>query len=598
MRRKKRYPKYKNFYQSNKRTSEYSFKGRVFFIYFCFFAAVLILLGRLYALQIRDYSEFSAQAESLHETTAILTPQRGLIYCQDKNKEYIPLAINKKYFSLYVVPKEIENPEKISEALAQIIPLSYDEIFEKASKPNDPYELLLKKIEEDTLINKIKEQNLEGVYFQEEYYRYYPFDSLAAQTIGFVAESDDGLLKGRYGLEAYYDAILTGQKGVFQGIKDALGRLVRSNSSQEKKQVEGVSIITTIDKNVQFTAEQSLKDLMITRNASKGTIIVMEVKTGKILALANWPTFNLNNFSEITDYSLFRNYATEERYEPGSVIKPFTMFAGIDSGKVTPETTYVDKGYYEVGGYRLENYRGDVYGKSTMRKVLEFSINTGAIFVAQQVGNETLRDYFTKFGLGEITGIDLPYEIAGDLSNLEYPKINPTYFATASYGLGVSVTPMALIRAYAILANKGKMVTPYLVESTKDSVSSQTSLIFPEPIENLPQIVNQKSAETLTSMLVGVIENGFGGNAKIKGYSLAGKTGTSFIPLKEGGGYSEEEIHTFVGFFPASDPEYIILVKMDRPQWGEGAASQTVTLAFKEVERFLINYYNIPPDEV
>ncbi|MDD5760785.1 MAG: penicillin-binding transpeptidase domain-containing protein, partial [Candidatus Pacebacteria bacterium] len=188
--------------------------------------------------------------------------------------------------------------------------------------------------------------------------------------------------------------------------------------------------------------------------------------------------------------------------------------------------------------------------------------------------------------------------IAGDLSNLEYPKINPTYFATASYGEGISVTPMGLIRAYAILANKGKMVTPYLVESTKDSAGKQTSLVSLASTEDLPQVVSRESAETLTSMLVGVIENGFGGNAKIKGYSLAGKTGTSFIPFKEKGGYSEEEIHTFVGFFPASDPEYIVLVKMDSPQWGEGAASQTVTLAFKEVERFLINYYNIPPDEI
>ncbi|MDD5760840.1 MAG: penicillin-binding protein 2, partial [Candidatus Pacebacteria bacterium] len=452
MRKKKRYSKYNSYQNNTQRNSGYSFKGRAFFIYFCFFPLVLVLLCRLYALQIRDYSEFSAQAESLHETTAILTPQRGLIYCQDKNKEYIPLAINKKYFSLYIVPKEIKDPKEVSEVLAQIIPLPYEEIFEKASKAEDPYELLLKKIEDESLISQIKEQNLQGVYFKEEHYRYYPFDSLAAQTIGFVAESDDGLLKGRYGLEAYYNDILTGQKGVFQGVKDALGRLVRSSPSQEKKQVEGVSIITTIDKNVQFTAEQSLKDLITTRKASKGTIIVMEAKTGKILALANWPTFNLNNFSEITDYSTFRNYATEERYEPGSVIKPFTMFAGIDSGKVTPDTTYVDKGYYEVGGYRLENYRGDVYGKSTMRKVLEFSINTGAIFVAQQVGSETLRNYFTKFGLGEITGIDLPNEIAGDLSNLEYPKINPTYFATASYGEGISVTPMGLIRAYAILA--------------------------------------------------------------------------------------------------------------------------------------------------
>jgi len=597
MGRKKGYFKNRSFFQNNNQ-GNYSFERRVFFVYFCFITVFFILASRLYALQIRDYSQFSDQAEDIHGATTILTPQRGLIYCQDKNNEYFPLAMNKKYYTLYVVPKEIENSKETSEVLSEITLLSYEEIFEKVNKPDDPYELILKKIDDEDFVNQIEEQNLQGVYFGEEYHRYYPFESFAAQIIGFVAEGDDGSIKGRYGLEAHYDKILEGQSGVFQGIKDALGRLVRSTFSQEKKQVEGISIETTLDKNVQFATQNALEDLMITRKASKGTIIVMEVKTGRILALANWPTFDLNDFAEITNYSVFRNYAVEERYEPGSVIKPFTMLAGLDTGKVTPDTTYIDKGYYEVGGYRVENYRSEVYGKSTMRNVLEFSINTGAIFVAQQVGNEELRKYFRQLGFEEITGIDLPREITGDLSNLEYPKANPTYFATASYGVGVSVTPMSLIRAYAIVANKGKMVTPYLVEGTRDSSGKQTSLMTLEKPESLAQVVNQETAETLTSMLVGVIENGFGWNAKIKGYSLAGKTGTSFISLEEEAGYSEEEVHTFAGFFPASDPEYVILVKMDRPQWGEGAASQTVTLAFKEVERFLINYYNIPPDEL
>jgi cell division protein FtsI/penicillin-binding protein 2 len=597
MRRKKGYFKNKSFSNSNNQNS-YSFEKRILFVYFCFIAVFFILASRLYALQIRDYAQFSNQAEDIHEATAILTPQRGLIYCQDKNGEYIPLAMNKKYYSLYTVPKEIENPEEVSEILSELTQLPYEEIFEKVSKLDDPYELILKKIDDDDFINQIEEQNLQGVYFNEEYHRYYPFESFAAQTIGFVAEGDDGSIKGRYGLEAYYDKILEGQSGVFQGIKDALGRLVRSTFSQEKKQIEGISIETTLDKNVQFAAQKALEDLMDVREASKGTIIVMEVKTGKILALANWPTFNINNFAEITDYSIFRNYAVEERYEPGSVMKPFTMLAGLDTGKVTPDTTYIDKGYYQAGDYLITNYKDQVHGEATMRNVLEFSINTGAIFVAKQVGVENLRKYFKQLGFGEITGIDLPHEITGDLSNLEYPKVNDAYFVSSSYGLGISVTPISLIRAYAILANKGKMVIPYLVESTRDSSGNRTSLMPLKQSENPVQVVNEETVETLTSMLVGVIENGYGGNAKIKGYSLAGKTGTSFVSLKEELGYSEEETHTFAGFFPASDPEYVVLVKMDKPHAGGEAASQTVTLAFREVERFLVNYYNIPPDEL
>ena len=274
------------------------------------------------------------------------------------------------------------------------------------------------------------------------------------------------------------------------------------------------------------------------------------------------------------------------------------MAVGLDTDKVTPDTTYIDKGYYEIGGFHLTNYRNEVHGKSTMRNVLERSINTGAIFVAEKVGSENLRKYFKKFGFADTTGIDLPLEISGDLSNLEYPKSNPTYSATASYGAGISVTPMELIKAYTAIANKGRLVTPYLVESTRDKAGNRTTLISTESLSDFPQVIKQETAEILTSMLVGVIENGFGGNAKVKGYSLAGKTGTSYIALGDKKGYSEDVIHTFVGFFPASNPKYIILVKMDKPQWGKEAASYTVTLAFKEVQQFLINYYNIPPDEV
>jgi len=592
--------KNKNFFKRTGRNSQ-SFQGKIFVIHFLFIILFLFLGYRLYNIQVKENLKFVNQAEALHDTTTILPPNRGLIYFQDKNKEYIPVAINKKYNSLFAIPKEIENPEEVSKLLSEIIPssygLSYEQIFSRLSKVDDPYEPLIKKIEDDDLIDNIKNAQIKGIHLKEESYRYYPLGSSAAQVIGFVGEADDGLIKGRYGLESYYDTILSGRKGIFTGIKDALGRLVRSNFSEEEKTIEGLSIETTIDKNIQFATDKALKNLIESREASKGTIIVMEVKTGRILALANLPTFNLNDFSDIKNYSIFRNFATEERYEPGSVIKPFTMAAGIDTDKVTPDTTYIDKGYYEIGGFRITNYQLQVHGKTTMRDVLNYSINTGAIFVSEQVGNETLRKYFKKFGFAEITGVDLPLEITGDLSNLEYPKSNPTYFATASYGDGISVTPIALIRAYTIIANKGRLVTPYLVESTRDRAGNRTSLISTESSSNPEQIISQETAETLTSMLVGVIEDGYGGNAKIKGYSLAGKTGTSFVSLEGEKGYSDDVVHSFIGFFPASNPEYIILVKMNKPQWGKDAASHTVTLAFKEVERFLINYYNVPPDE-
>ncbi|MFA5392309.1 MAG: penicillin-binding protein 2 [Candidatus Paceibacterota bacterium] len=572
---------------------EVNYQKKISFIKFAFIVFFLILISRLFSLQIQHYSDFTKQAEAIHDTTAVLAPDRGLIYCQDKNNNRIPLAINKKYYTLYAVPQEIHDPQKISQELSQLISLSYDEIYSHLNKPADPYELLFKKIDDDILINKIKEAQLEGIHIASENYRFYPLGNSASQTIGFVAEGDDGKIKGRYGLELYYDGILSGESGVFQGVRDAFGRLIRSVFSQEKQVKEGADIVVTIDKNIQLATEKSLESLIQKRQATQGSIIVMEVKTGKILALANYPTFDLNEFSKVKDYSIFRNLAIEERYEPGSIIKPITMAAGLDIAMITPETTYVDKGYYEVGGYKIVNYNNEVYGKATMTKVLERSINTGAIFVAQKLGLENLRKYFKAFGFIDRTGIDLPNEITGDLSNLEYPKANSTYLSTASYGGGIAVSPIALLKAYATIANKGETVIPYLIESINDDESNHLNAMLSES----KRVISEETAETLTLMLVSVIDNGFGGNAKVKGYSLAGKTGTAYISLDKSKGYSEDAIHTFAGFFPASNPRFVILVKMDRPQFGAEAASYTVTIAFREVEQFLINYYNIPPDE-
>lgn len=580
--------------RQTRQTKAVNCQKRISLIGFAFVMFFLVLASRLFFLQIKNYSDFAKQAQAIHDTTTVLAPARGSIYCVDKNNNKIALAINKKYHTLYAVPKEINDPQKISAELSQWISLSYDEIYSHLNKSDDPYELLLRKIDDDELIATIREAQLEGIYLSSEDYRYYPLANFASQTIGFVAEGDDGKIKGRYGLELYYDAILSGESGVFQGVRDAFGRLIRSVFSQEKQVKEGADIILTLDKNIQLAAEEALEDLIKKRQAEGGSIIVMEVKTGKILALANYPVFDLNKFSKITDYSIFRNFAVEERYEPGSIIKTITMAAGLDTGIVTPETTYIDKGYYEVEGYKITNYNNEVHGKATMTKVLERSINTGAIFVAQKLGFENLRKYFKNFGFVERTGIDLPNEVTGDLSNLEYPKARPSSLVTASYGSGIAVSPIALLKAYATVANKGETVTPYLVETIKDDQGDHTNIMFSES----QRVISEKTAEDLTNMLVSVIDNGFGGNAKVKGYTLAGKTGTARIPIMGEKAYSEDVIHSFAGFFPASNPKFVILVKMDRPQWGSEAASYTVTIAFREVEEFLINYFNIPPDEI
>ena len=562
--------------------------------YLIFIIVFGVLVFRLFDLQIIRHQFFIKKAEAIHQTEQVLSPLRGDIYFVNKNQNLIPVAINKQYFAIYAVPKDITQPQEVSKQLAKILPLPEEEIFSHLNKPGDPYELLVKKTEDKALVKKIEDLSIKGIHIQKNFYRYYPFKSLASQTIGFVSQTKkDSSFKGRYGLESYYDDILAGRAGLFKGSKDALGRLIITHQSLEKDMTEGASLITTIDKNVQFATEEALKKLITGRQAQGGSIIVMDPYKGKIIALANYPTFDLNQYDKVKDYSVYQNAAVESRYEPGSVIKPITMAAGLDLHAVTPHTTYVDKGYYDVGGHRLVNYKHLVFGKVDMNKVLEMSIDTGAIFVERLIGGNSLRRYFKRFGLNQKTGIDLPGEIEGNLSNIEYPKSNPTYFATASFGVGISVTPMELIRAYAAILNNGRSVTPYIVDEIKDSHGTYKAMNKPESV----QVISPKTAQTLKQMLIDVIEKGYGWKAKVKGYSLGGKTGTAFIALTNGRGYSKDVSHTFVGFFPAYKPKFLILVHMARPQWGKDSASHTVTLAFKDVEKFLINYYNIPPDE-
>lgn len=556
----------------------------------------IILIIRLFQLQVLKYNTYVEEARAMQIVNTTIAPERGLIYIQDKDKNLYAVAINKKYYTIYAVPKEINNAAEVSQKLVKILPLSYDEIYSHLNKPNDPYELLIKKTDDNNLIQVLAQSHIKGIYYAPVNYRYYPYGSLASQVIGFVAESkEDSQLKGRYGLESYYDSILSGEKGVFEGVRDAFGRLVRSLFSKEIQVQEGSDIITTIDKNVQFFVENALKDLITTREAESGSVIVMEVPSGRIIALANYPTFNLNEYSQIKDLSLFLNPSIQHRYEMGSVVKSLTMASGLDLGLVTPDTTYDDKGSVNIGGYTITNFENKVYGKATMKEVLQWSINTGAVFVGDKVGIDELRKYFKNFGLNEKTGIDLPNEINGDLSNLEYPKANKTTLATASYGLGIAITPLELLRAYSAICNNGYLINPYIVESIKDNLGIHSAQMNTET----RQVISSNTALTLTKMLVNVTENGYGRNAKIKGYSLAGKTGTANIPYPDKRGYSEDTIQSFIGFFPAYEPKFLMLVKMDRPHAaGAASASKTVTYTFRDIEQYLINYYNIPPDEL
>ncbi len=570
-----------------------------------FFTIVFVsLFVFLFRLQITNKDIVSDAADK--SQVNIKKPQRGNIYFTDKNSTLIPVAINKSYKTIAADPKTLKRDNQVAiaaELLAPILNTPKDKLLSIFNTPDSQYEVLLKHTDDDVLVTKIKNLRtkddkgkdtiLKGITITEEFERYYPLGNVGSQVIGFIAKSQKSdKTIGMYGLEKYYNDTLDGTEGIFSGFKDATGRLIRSLASQEKMSVNGDSLITTIDRNIQYQAEKEIESLVKTRLASSGAIIAMDPISGKVLAMAGYPNFNPNEFFNVKDYIVYRNLAVEEPIEIGSVMKVITMSSAIDTNSVTPDTTYYDAGSVKVGDRLIHNYNNEHYEKATMTKVLEKSINTGAIFAEKQTGHKIFYDYLTRYKFNDVTGIDLPNEQPGDLDNLVGKFVPEVNYATASFGHGILVTPLAMLRAYATIANGGYLVNPFIVDSVKSSDGSYSSANKQEIVNE--SIIKKSTAKTITDMMVSVVEHGYGSKAKVKGYSMAGKTATADIVV--GGKYSSDTIQSFAGFFPAYKPRVAMIVLLRKPGLG-ATASANVTYGFHNMAQFIIDYYNIPPDE-
>lgn len=416
--------------------------------------------------------------------------------------------------------------------------------------------------------------------------RYYPQEFFASQVVGFLG--GEGI--GQYGLEGYYEDALEGEEKLQQGERNPW---ISFFSTKKNPAQRGSDLILTIDYNIQFRAEKLLEEARQNLNIEGGEIIIMDPNSGKILAMANFPNFNPNEYSQEKNFEVFKNGAIQEIFEPGSVLKAITMAAALDDGKITPQTTYVDTGSVEIGKYTLSNYNKKVYGKRTMTEVLEKSINTGAIFAENSLGHSSFLKYLEKFGFFERTGIDLKAEVFSQ--NKELKKGYEVNFATASYGQGIEITPIQLAVAYSAIANGGKLVKPYVVE-TKRNGDGEMIKISPEITKN--RVLASKTSSQLTAMLVSVLENGFAKEARVPGYYIAGKTGTSQISWSaldiNKQGYSEKTWQSFVGFGPAFEPKFLILVKLDNPM--TKIAGYSAVPIFQDLAKYIIDYWEIPPD--
>ncbi|KKU11275.1 MAG: Peptidoglycan glycosyltransferase [Parcubacteria group bacterium GW2011_GWB1_45_7] len=530
------------------------------------FALLYSLLGlNMWNIQVKKGELYRARAASQHELAGILTPKRGSIYFTDKDGSRVPAAINKEYPTAYAVPSEIEDPAKVASILSTISNRSEDELVEVLARENDPFEPIAKRPTEEQ-ITFLEEQNLHGVYVEQSWTRFYPLNRIASHILGFSSVADDPIGSGRYGLELYGDDVLRGEPGSTDGDK-----LVRPKNGED--------LYLTIDRNIQFQAEKLLGELVAEYSAESGTVIVENPTTGAILAMASKPDFDPNTYGEF-DIGNFLNPAVQSIYEPGSIMKVLTMSAGIDAGKITPSTTFFDTGSVTLNGRTIENFDSKSYGEVTMTNVIEKSINTGAVFAERAMGPDVFYNYLTKFGINEKKGIDLPGEIVGSLRPLEYDP-RDINFATASFGQGISVTPIGLITAIGAIANDGVMMKPYLNKENSP--------------EEIRRVISADTAKQVQDMMVSGVNKAV--IPVIEGYNVAGKTGTAQIPNFITGGYTDDVINTYVGFAPAYDPAVIVLIKIDKPVGGP-PAGMTVVPAFRELTHFVLNYYGISPDNV
>ncbi|MSR87717.1 MAG: penicillin-binding protein 2 [Candidatus Zambryskibacteria bacterium] len=556
--------------------------------------ASLILISKLYFVQIIAGENFRLRAEHQYVEGGNLF-DRGGIFFSTKDGTLVPAANVKTGFTLYVNPNqmiEYQNDfELVYQQLSAIIPINREIFFLRASKVGDPYEEITKHLDQDT-VEKIKALKIPGVSATREKWRVYPGETMAAHIIGLVGYAGDEYA-GRYGLERSYEKVLKRESdGLFVNFFAEIFSNIKTTVNNEG--LDG-DIITTIEPSVEAFLESELEKVTQRYSSDFTGGIVMDPNTGEIVAMALTPTFDPNTPGTASDASVFSNKLVEDRYEMGSIIKALTYSIGLDTKAITAKTTYNDPGCMILNTETFCNYDGKSHGSAvTMQSAINQSLNTGAAFVALRVGNKKFSDYMLKFGLDEKTGIDLPNEGNSLVSNL---KTNRSLeLAQASFGQGIALTPIGTVRALSALANGGTLITPHLVKEVRYKIGTSKNIDYPKAGEGT-RVISQEASQDLARMLTEVVDRSLRfGQMRLENYSVAAKTGTAQIANPDGGGYYEDRsLHSFFGYFPAYEPRFLVFFFTYYPKEVQ-FASETLTDSFFNMTKFLINYYNIPPD--
>ena len=559
---------------------------------------VLVIVVRLFWLQIVKGGALGreAMAQIMGENVEI-SPRGSIV---DRNGEEMAVSIISK--SLYVDPQEMDDnadqwprgkqpdrdPRKVAaEKLAPVLGMKEEELYESFENPDRRFVWVKRTLEPEVAAQVstiVKENKLSGFHFQEESKRYYTKNKLAAQVLGFVGTDDKGL----EGIEASMDKYIKGRETKQGNFFDARGNRMGQSGMNTVETPKMNTVYLTIDSKMQFILEKSLDEAIAKTHAASAAAILMNPKTGEILGMASRPTFDPNKFAKAAAED-FTNRAVGIIYEPGSVFKPIMGCAGLMEGIITPTTKFNDLGSIDVGGRRIRNWDGEGLGMVTFTDVIKYSLNTGMASLGLKLGGKRETEYAKKFGFGSPTGSDIPGEEAGILYNPD--DMVPSDIATMGIGQGIAVSPLQMLRAICAIANGGELLKPYIVKKVE---SPEGKIIQEGQKQVVRTVITPEVAEEMRTMMEKVVSEGGGKTAQIKGYKIAGKTGTAEKLSPNGGYIPGVYIASFVGFVPSDDPQYAMLIMLDSPK-GAFYGSQVSAPIFRDTLQQILVAKGIQP---
>jgi len=577
-----------------------SSRSRTLVILMCAIGAIFVV--RLFWLQVIQHSYYDNEAMKEHTTKFTLPAQRGEIYAKDGSDKITPLVLNEASYLVYADPRYVTDVNKTADALRRIAGGNVVDNFENGlGNKSLQYTVLARQISQQQA-DLLEKEQLPGIGMQEQDKRVYPEGSLAAQVLGYV--NNDG--KGQYGIEQAMNGDLSGKAGLLKAVTDVRGipLSVGGNNVQEPAQ-DGKNVVLSIDRNVQSYVEQALKDGLDKVHAKHGSVIVMNPTNGKVMAMANLPTFDPAEYYKQSDYGAFQNSVVTDPYEAGSVVKTFTMAAGLNEGVVTPTSTFNNTGSLTIDGATVRNVLQNVNGTRNMMEVFEYSLNTGAVHVLQQLGGGNLNaqgrqklfGYFTDhYMFGKKTGIEQAGEAAGEIIAPDQGEGNDIRYANMTFGQGMDNTMIQLASAFSSMINGGTYYKPTVVdgyvnsdgsESTKASQVVKTNIIRPEISKELNDMMQEARKLSIP-------------HQDKEGYYVAGKTGTAQVIDPKTGAYTDKNaIGSYLGFGGNSNttPRYVIMVRVTDAQVSDAATAGGVAAApiFANISNWLLDYLHVSP---